>query len=423
MLDTPVQETTLANGLRVVTEQVPHVYGVALGLRLDAGARDESEDQAGISHLLEHMVFKGTKRRTARQIAEELDWVGGHMDAYTSREYTGYNARVLPDHVPLALDVLADMLRNSLFDSADLELEKGVILEEYKSLEDAPEDYVHDVFSRTLWPTHPLGRAVIGRPEVVARLTREELLGHLERHYVPGRMICAASGNLDHQNLVAEVERQFGDLGGAAADRVLAKPEATAASCVLDRPTEQAHFCLGVAGTDENDPDRWAARVLNLILGGGMSSRLFQEIREKRGLCYSIGSEASSYREGGMFVVYADTSPEHLDEVRDLVREELLAVARTGVARNELERAKEQVRAATLLSLDDVGSRMNRLARSLLYQGRIVPLSEIMALVDAITVEDCRRVGDRLFGKGEFAFAAIGPFKPKRRRRKNAASG
>jgi len=420
MLDSPVRLTTLPNGIRVATEYVPHVHSVAVGLRVDGGARDETDDRAGISHVLEHMLFKGTERRTARDIAEELDAVGGHLDAYTTKEYTGYGVRMLREHVPLALDILADMLRHSLMDEAELELEKSVILEEYKSMEDAPEEFVHDVFGRTLWPTHPLGRSVIGSPEVIAGLKREDLVEHLASHYVPRRMICAAAGNVDHDEFVAELEKQFGDLEGEGTPRELTVPESHAGKCLIHRPTEQAHFVMGVEGVSERDPDRWAVRVLNLILGGSMSSRLFQEIREKRGLCYSIAAETVTYREGGMFTVFADTSPEHLEEVRDLTRQELLNVAEKGLTEAELERAKNQVRAGTLLSLDDVASRMNRIARSLLFQDRVIPLSELVANVEAVTLEDCLRVSQRLFGQGDFAFAAIGPFRKTRARSKRA---
>lgn len=401
-----------------MTEQIPHFYSVALGMRVDAGSRDEPESRSGISHLLEHMVFKGTERRTAKEIAEELDGVGGQMDAYTTKEYTGYSSRVLADHVPLALDVLADMLRNSRFETADLDVEKSVILEEYRSLEDAPEEYVHDLFNRTIWPSHPLGRAIIGDPEVVASLTREDLQDYLATHYVPSRIICAAAGNVEHEAFVAEIDRKFGDLSGTETPRELAAPAVSLEKCTLHRPTEQAHFCLGTRGVDENDPDRWVLRMLNLILGGGMSARLFQEIREKRGLCYSIGSETVSYREGGLFVVFADTSPQQLEQVLDLTRQELTSVAEQGLSADELARAKEQVRAALLLSLDDVGSRMSRLARGLLYHGRVQPLEEIQALVDAVSLEDCQRVAQQLFGSGEFAYAAIGPFEARKRRKR-----
>ncbi len=418
VLEPNVRLTTLDNGIRVVTERIPHVFSVAIGMRVDAGARDEPENRAGISHLLEHMVFKGTERRTARAIAEELDGVGGQMDAYTTKEYTGYSARVLAEHVPLALDVLADMLRHSLFDDADLTLEKSVILEEYRSVEDAPEEYVHDVFNRTIWPTHPLGRAIIGDPAVITALTRDELVDYLTTHYVPSRIICAAAGNIEHDTFVHEIEKQFGDLSGPEPPRHFAAPETTLEKCLITRPTEQAHFCMGTQGVDENDPDRWALRMLNLILGGGMSSRLFQEVREKRGLCYSIGSEACTFREGGLFIVFADTSPQQMEQVMDLTRQELLNVAQHGLDAAELSRAKDQVRAALLLSLDDVGSRMNRLARGLLYHGRVMPLEELQSLVEAVSLDDCQRVAQRLFSTGEFAFAAIGPFGSRKKRKK-----
>ncbi|MFN3648551.1 MAG: M16 family metallopeptidase [Armatimonadota bacterium] len=416
MLDTEVRQTRLENGIRVVSEYVPHANGVAVGLRVDAGARDESEDRAGISHVLEHMLFKGTERRTAREIAEEMDAVGGHIDAYTTKEYTGFGVRVLPEHVPLALDVLADMLRRSLLDEDELTLEKGVILEEYRSIEDSPEDYVHDLFARTLWPSHPLGRPVIGSPEVIKSLTRDDLRGYLARYYVPQRIICAAAGRIDHDELVAELETQFGDLSGEAPARELSAPASSHEETRLSRPTEQAHFCMGTPGVSETDLDRWAVRVLSLIVGGSMSSRLFQEIREKRGLCYSIGCETVSYREGGMFVVYADTKPEQLEQVRDLSRDELLKVVEHGITSEELVRAKNQVRAATLMSLDDVGSRMGRLGRSVMYHDTVIPLSEIAARVDAVTRDDCARAAERLWKRGEFAFAAIGPFRKRRRK-------
>jgi len=417
MDDSLVRLTTLDNGVRVVTEQVPYVHSIALSILIDVGSRDEPEALAGVSHVLEHMLFKGTERRTARDIAEEFDAVGGHLDAFTSKEYTGYSARVLPEHVPLALDILTDMIRHALVDERELELEKGVILEEYKSLEDAPEEFIQDVFSQTMWPDHPLGRPVIGTPETIAGLTRDQVLAYLGERYAPGHILCAAAGRLDHDALTAEVEKQFGELNGPATARNLQAPEARSEQRLIHRATEQAHFCMGTGGVSEDDPDRWALRVLSLIVGGGMSSRLFQEIREKRGLCYSIGSEAVSYRDGGMFLVYADTSPSQLDEVRDLARQELLNVAQNGITAGELSRAREQVRAAMLLSLDDIGSRMNRLARSLLYHGRVVSPDELLAKVDAVTLEDCRRVADRLFGSGEYAFAAIGPFRKGKRRK------
>jgi predicted Zn-dependent peptidase len=266
-----------------------------------------------------------------------------------------------------------------------------------------------------VWPDHPLGRPIIGYPEVIQRLTREELLQYLAQHYVPGRMIFAGARNVEHDAFVAEVQRQWGDHCGRGVERVLCKPETHLDTELVPRKTEQAHFCMGIDGVDETHPDRWTARVLNLILGGGMSSRLFQEVREKRGLCYSIGSELATYREGGLLVIYADTSPAQMEEVRDLCLQEMRTMARNGVTAEELARAKNQVRAGLLLSLDDIGSRMNRLAHSLLFHGRVIPPSELRGYVEAVTLEDCRRVAASLFGEERVAFTAIGPFKKKRR--------
>ncbi|MBM3457086.1 MAG: insulinase family protein [Armatimonadetes bacterium] len=410
LLDTPVRESTLPNGLRVITETVPHVYSVALGIRVASGSRDEPEELAGISHLLEHMVFKGTERRTAAQIAVELDSVGGQVDAFTSKEYAGYSARVLAEHVPLALDVLTDMLCCSTLDQAELDLEKGVILEEYRGLEDAPEEWVHELYCELLWPDHPLGRPVIGRPEVIEALTREDLIRHRETHYVPDQLICVASGQVEHDEFVGWVAEHLRALQGRSPAREERPPRVQHSSIRMDRPLEQVHLCLGTGTVGERHPDRWPLRVLNLILGGGMSSRLFQEIREKRGLCYSIGSDVTTFREGGCFTVYADTSPEHGEEVQDLVWAEVEKIAEQGLTEEELARAKAQVRAGTLLSLEDTGSRMNRLARSVLYYGKVIPLSELVGFVEAVTREDCRRVAGDLISRGEFAFAAIGPF-------------
>lgn len=410
LIESTVRESHLPNGIRVATETVPHAYGVAIGIRVHSGSRDEDEQQVGISHLLEHMFFKGTTLRSARQIAEEMDAIGGNLDAFTSKEYAGYGSRVLPEHVPFALELLTDVLRNPRLDEDDLELEKSVVLEEIKGIEDSPEEYVHEVFSASVWPDHPLGRPIIGTPEIVSRLSAEELREHLTRHYVPERLVFAASGAISHEEFEALVSQHFGDLAGEALPRSTESPVCHTPRTLLARATEQTHFCMGLNALSETDPDRWALRIVNLILGGGMSSRLFQEIREERGLCYSIGSDLISFREGGLFVIYSDTSPEHVEELEELARAALQRVTREGVSLEELGRAKAQVRAATLLSLDDVGTRMNRLARSILYHNRVVPLADLMSQVDRVTAEDCLRVAERVFSGSELAFAAIGPF-------------
>ncbi|MBI3910580.1 MAG: insulinase family protein [Armatimonadetes bacterium] len=403
-------QTKLTNGLRVVTESVPFAQSVALGIWLDVGARDEQDREAGISHLAEHMLFKGTGRRTAQQIAEELDAVGGQLNAFTDKEYTCYYAKVLPEHVSIAVDVLADMLQNSLLDPEELERERNVVLEEIKRHEDSPEDLVHDVFAGVLWPGHPLGRPVIGRPESVQRFTRGDLVQYLARHYRPDRLVVAAAGKLTHEEIIALVERHFGGLTGQSSPRTSQRPDFGFGEVILSKNTEQVHFCFGTRGFDENDEDRYALGILDTAIGGGMSSRLFQEVREKRGLCYSIGSYVASYREAGMFAIYAGTSLTHLDEVRELARQELVSVAKKGLTGDEFQRAKNQIRGGVLLGLDSMTGRMSRLGKSILHYDRVVSPFEIVEKVESLTQNDVQRVAQLVFGDESFAYAAVGPF-------------
>ena len=402
--------TTLPNGIRIVTEHVPYVQSVALGIWVDTGARDESPEVAGISHFIEHLLFKGTEKRTAQQIAEEFDAIGGQLNAVTDKEYTCYYAKVLPEHVSVALDVLADMLLNSVIDPTELEREKNVILEEIKHHEDTPEDLVHDLFLRTLWPDHPLGLPVIGRPEVISGLSRDVILNHVRQHYTPDRVIISAAGNMEHAAFVAEVERCFAALTGSSTPKQLQPATARVAEAAVSKDAEQVQICLGTRGCDNLDEDRYPLSVLDIAIGGGMSSRLFQEVREKRGLCYSIGSYTASYREGGVFAVYAGTSPETLDEVQALSRQELDRVARNGLDEAEIQRAKNQVRGAVLLGLDSMSGRMTRLGKTLMFYDRVIPPEEVVEKIERVNAADVRRVADSLFGSGEFAYAAVGPF-------------
>jgi predicted Zn-dependent peptidase len=404
------QITTLPNGIRVVSETVPHAHSVALGIWIDAGARDETDHSAGISHFIEHMLFKGTERRSARRIAEELDAIGGQLNAFTEKEYTCYYCKLLPEHLSIGMDVLADMILHSVLDPEELEREKNVILEEIKHHEDTPEDLVHDVFAHTLWPRHPLGRPVIGRAEVIESLTREQVCQYIREQYAPVRTVIAAAGNLEHSDLVDQSQGLFGAMAGEASGRSTDPPEAAWETVSLTRPVEQVHFCLGTRGCSQIDDDRYALGLIDTALGGGMSSRLFQEIRERRGLCYAIGSYTASYREGGLLAVYAGTSPDKLAEVESLSRSELAAVAGQGLTEEELLRAKNQIRGAILLGMDSMSARMTRLAKSLLYYDRVVPVDEVVDKLTAVAAEDVLRVAASLLGEGEFAYAAIGPF-------------
>jgi predicted Zn-dependent peptidase len=396
------------NGIRVVTEQVPYAQSVSLGIWVDSGARDETDENAGISHFLEHLLFKGTERRTALEIAEALDAVGGQLNAFTDKEYTCYYAKVLPEHTALALDVLADMLQNSVLDPEEIDREKDVVLEEIKRHEDTPDELIHDLFLTTLWPGHPLGRSVIGRPEVIESLTRDQILAYLRQHYAPRRMVVAAAGNLRHEEIVRMVQEYLGGLAGEAEPRSPVAPAFTAGDTCLKRSTEQVHFCLGTRGYTQHEDDRYALGILDAAVGGGMSSRLFQEVREKRGLCYAIGSYTASYREAGMFAVYAGTSPKNADTVRSLVQEELMKVAKDGLGEEELQRAKNQIRGAVLLGLDSMSGRMTRLGKSVLYYNRVISPFEVVEKVERVTPDEIRRVAEAIFG-GDYAYAAVGP--------------
>jgi predicted Zn-dependent peptidase len=354
-------------------------------------------------------LFKGTKRRSAQQIAEELDAVGGQINAFTDREYTCYYVKVLPEHTALAQDVLADMLQHSVLDPAEIEREKNVILEEIKRHEDTPDELVHDVFAETLWPGHPLGRSVIGTAEVIESLTREQIVAYLKEQYLPGRMVVAAAGNLEHEAVVAVVEETLGGMPAGERAHELFPPRVSGNETEVPKPTEQVHFCLGTRGYNQEEEDRYVLGLIDSAVGGGMSSRLFQEVREKRGLCYAIGSYTASFREAGMFAVYAGTSPETAEQVRELSVHELRKVAKDALTAAELQRSKNQIRGAVLLSLDSMSTRMTRIGKSMLYYDRVISPSEVVEKIEAVTEADVRRVSAEVFG-GEYAYAAVGPF-------------
>jgi predicted Zn-dependent peptidase len=400
--------TTVENGVRVVTESVPYAQSVSIGLWVDSGARDETDANSGISHFIEHLLFKGTERRSAQEIAEALDAVGGQLNAFTDKEYTCYYAKVLPEHTDLALDIVADMLQNSVLDPEEIEREKDVVLEEIKRHEDTPDELIHDVFLTTLWPGHALGRSVIGRPEVIQGLTREQIVAYLQQNYTPARMVLAAAGNLQHAEIVAMAERYLGAVTGTAEPRSPVAPAVHAGDTRLKRSTEQVHFCLGTRGYTQIEEDRYALGIIDAAVGGGMSSRLFQEVREKRGLCYAIGSYTASYREAGMFAVYAGTSPKNAAIVRDLIQQELAKVATSGLGEEELKRAKNQIRGAILLGLDSMSGRMTRLGKTVLYYDRVISPFEVVEKIEHVTPDEIRRIAATIFS-GDYAYAAVGP--------------
>lgn len=415
-----VQKTTLDNGVRVVTERIDYVQSVSLGIWVATGARYEEANRRGISHFLEHMLFKGTERRpTAKHIADEMDAVGGYLNAFTDKEYTCYYARTLSEHLPLALDILADMYRHSRFDGEETEREKKVVLEEIKRRDDDPDDLVHDLFAQTLWQNHPLGLPVIGTAEVVAALTPDDLRDYMQLRYGPDAVIVAAAGNLEHERVVELAQQSLGEMRGVSRPPEHTFPQMTRDTYVHPKPTEQVNFCIGTQGYSQFDEDKYTLAIIDTVLGGSMGSRLFQEIREKRGLAYAVGSYAATYREGGMFVAYGGTSPDTYDLCVDLVRQEFAGIREKGISDAELSRAKNQFRGSLVMAQESMSSRMNRLGKSEVYFNRVIPMEEILAAIDAVSHDDILRVAAKVFPEDDsgLTIAAVGPFKKTRARR------
>jgi predicted Zn-dependent peptidase len=405
-----VQLTTLSNGLRVVSEHVTTVQSVSIGLWVGVGSRDEENPVRGISHFIEHILFKGTSRRTAREIADEIESRGGHLNAFTGKESTCFEARVLAEHPPIAMDVLTDMLLNSLLDPEEIEREKQVVLEEIKMYKDTPEELVHDVFEQTLWRTHPLGKPVIGTEKTVSSLARPALEQYLRARYRPDRMVVAAAGNVEHEEMVRLADAALGSLDGASPKRRMHRPHPSGHSRqVPKRDIEQVHFCIGAAAFSKKEKERYSLSILSNVLGGNMSSRLFQEIREKRGLAYAIGSYSRSYLDGGLFCAYGGTSPERFDEVVSLTRAEFDKVLNDGLTADELEKAKTQVRGALVLGLESMSARMNRWGESLLTYGRVIPLAEVFREYQEVSHDSIGAVAEKVL-TGPITLTAIGPF-------------
>lgn len=412
-----VRRTVLPGGLRVLSEHVPGVRSVAFGVWVGVGSRDETTSLAGSSHYLEHLLFKGTRRRSAMQIASEVDAVGGEMNAFTAKEYTCFYARVLDDDLPLAVDVVCDMVTSSLITSADVDAERGVVLEEIAMNEDDPSDVVHDAFAATLFGDSPLGRPILGTVDSINTLSRRQIAGYYRRRYRPPHMVVAAAGNLDHNKLVRRVRTAFSRAGApeepdesAGAPRSGAERErGDPATSVVRRRTEQANFVLGTPGIARSDDRRFALGVLNAALGGGMSSRLFQEVREKRGLAYNVFSYASQYADAGLFGIYAGCLPDKVDAVLDICRDQLVQVAQHGISDEELARGKGQLRGAVVLGMEDTSARMSRLGKSELVYGELLSVDDLVARVDAITLDDVRQVATDLLS-GAMTLAVVGPF-------------
>jgi predicted Zn-dependent peptidase len=402
-----VNVTRLPSGLTVVTDDMPHLQTASLGVWVGSGSRDELPDEHGISHLLEHMAFKGTTRRSARQIAEEIEAVGGDLNAATSVETTAFYARVLKADVPLALDVLSDILSDPSFDPAELAREQSVIIQEIGAADDAPDDLVFDRLQETAFPGQPVGRSILGTPKTVRSFNAARVRTYLNRNYRAPDMVIGAAGAVDHKAVVAEVERRFSTFAGPEAP----KPEAARFSGgvnVEKRKLEQVHIAMALEGVTQRDPALYSLQVFVNALGGGMSSRLFQEVREKRGLCYAIQAFHWPYSDTGMFGLYAGTDAGDADELMRVVVDEIAAAAVT-ISEVEIARAKVQMKAGLLMALESSSARAEQLARQMMVYGRPIPLEEIVAKVEAVTMESARAAGRALIARSRPAIAILGP--------------
>ncbi len=401
-----VAVTKLKSGIQVVTDTMPHLETASLGVWVNAGSRDERRDENGIAHCLEHMAFKGTRRRTARQIAEEIEAVGGDLNAATGAETTAYYARVLKADVPLALDVLADILSEPAFDREELVREQNVIIQEIGAVADTPDDLVFEHLQVVAFPDQPLGRSILGTAKTVKSFDGGRLREYMARNYRAPDMVVAAAGAVDHQAVVADVERRFASFGGPAS----AAPEPASfggGSHVEKRELEQVHIALALPGISQTDPSLFSLQAFTSVLGGGMSSRLFQEAREKRGLCYSIYAFHVPYADVGMFGLYAGTDAADASELMRVIVDEIASAAET-VSEHEIARAQAQMKAGLLMALESSGERVGQLARQMIIHGRPIPVQELVAKVEAITVESARAAGRALFGRGKLATAMLG---------------
>ena len=405
------QHATLANGLRIICEYIPHAQSVSLGLWVGSGSRYEDPKYNGISHFVEHMLFKGTSKRNAKQIAETIDAVGGQLNAFTTKEYTCYYAKVLSQHYALGIDLLTEMLTDSLFEPVEIQKEQSVVLEEIKSFEDSPDELIHDLLAEALLNGHPLGRTILGTPASMCRIDRAILLEYLKEHYTPDNIVFAVAGNVQFDQVLPEIEQRLEGLVGKWQPDLPAITVCESKYLLKTKPIEQIHLCLGARGLNRNNPDKYGVFVLDSILGGSVSSRLFQKLREECGLVYTTGSNHSAHLDTGIFSIYAATGMKNLQAVADLIKMELQVIQDQLVGAAELNRAKEQLKGNLLLSLENTSNRMSRIAKAELFQDKLLTPAESVAKIDLVTSDDLLRIARAIFGQQRPVLAAIGPFK------------
>jgi predicted Zn-dependent peptidase len=405
-----INKFVLDNGVRVLVEPVGHVKSAAIGLWCKTGSRHEFDSEAGITHLIEHMLFKGTARRTAKEIAEAIEGEGGSLNAFTDKEATCYYCRVLSDSVENGIDVLSDMMLNSLIDPEELEREEGVVLEEIKRSQDEPSDHVHELHLQHRWGNHPLGKPIIGTPESVSSFKQDHIRSYMKRRYRAENVLLSVAGNIDPASVRHFAEMELGQIPSGAQDEQAQRPAGKNDNVYEGkRDVEQVNFCIGTDGMSIYDKDLYAIAVLDAALGGSMSSRLFQEIREKRGLAYAVGSYTLNYGAGGAYTVYGGTSPQHWPLVQELVRSEFDKVMAEGLDAEELARTKRHMSGNLMLALESMSSRMMRMSRNELNHGREIPAEETLTRIEAVTNDDLVRISNELLSQQRVSTTAIGP--------------
>jgi predicted Zn-dependent peptidase len=403
------RKSVLPNGIRILTERMPHVRSVAVGIWLGTGSRREPDDRGGMSHLIEHLVFKGTANRSAETIARTMDSVGGQMDAFTTKEHTCFYVQVLDEHLPLAVDLLTDILLHPLFDSEELEREKSVVLQEIKMVEDTPDDIIHDIFAEQVWVGHPLGRPILGTRDRVNGFSRQAVLDHFAEEYVPPTIIVAVAGNVEHERVVDLFARAFEGFQRTPMDRTDAPPRLSPGVQIVGKTLEQVHVVMGFPGLSHAAPERYALFVLNDIIGGSMSSRLFQEVRERQGLVYSIHSGAQSYLDTGLLYLYAATDASNFSKMLKSILKELRELKKSGITEDELARARDHLKGSLMLGLESTSSRMNRLAKQEMHFATFLSMDAMLAAIAGVRLEEVQALLGQLLDEEHLALTTLGP--------------
>lgn len=403
------KKETLPNGVRIITEEISHVRSVAIGLWVGAGTRDEQDNNGGISHFIEHMFFKGTEKRSAKDLAEALEAVGGQLNAFTTKEYTCYYAKILDEDFDLAVDVLSDMYFNSRFDPKEIIKEKKVVIEEIKMYEDSPDELIHDIFTQNIWRGHPLGKPILGTVESIEEMNRDKITDYLNKHYTPHNLVIAVAGKVSHRKVHDKLAKIFGHFTKDYNRNLSGKPSVHPVSTHVIKDTEQTQIVLGVPGLAQEDPAIYPLYVLNNILGGGLSSRLFQEIREERGMAYSVYSYHSAFVDCGLFAIYAGTRPANSKAVVECILSELSKLKRMGISESELARTKAQIKGSLYLSIESVSSIMSRLGKNELSFNRIISIDEVVDKITKVSTSDVKRLAETMLDPEVLTLTTIGP--------------